>query len=252
MDSKLIAFLKKVWTFLKGNFITLLVIIACIAIVVVTGKIASNKIANLNKDIVIQNTNIAILQESVKKKEADNLQLQKDKEQSDKDSVEHAKNEKKYEDELKAIREKYKTLQEQIGKMSVEEKDKLLVETLKKYNVIVTITANMMEITMENRETLLRVMVNMDTLEATITNLNKQLSESNGQVLAEKEGRDKCEGQLVIKDGIIKDKDKIIVDKDKIIKDWEKKYFWIQVESIAKKAVPAFIIGATIGYLIKK
>jgi len=247
MNNKLIELFKKLMTFIKNNWIAIVVIVFLLFFNGVCSKIADNQIKKLNEQIAVHKAKVADLMKEI------DLIISKFKDlEKEKNSLfeKNAELECQLKDLIAVsseIQKKYEELRKKIDQMSSEDKDKQLIRVLKDYDITVEIKGDYMMITFNNRGKLLNILI--DLREAK----EKLLSQSNeiSNYRATLEVKDKIivvlNKELILKVEETKKLYDIVKEKDGIIKNMDKKLFW---KNISKKIIPSLIVGLSLGYII--
>lgn len=252
MNNKLIEIFKKILVFLKSNWIAVVIIVGLLSFCGVITKIANAKIDKKDAAIAISEKNIKDLMSKYNQLFKQFNEIESLNKEFLKEIKELNNQLKKVNEDALIIQEKYKDLKEKFEKMSMEEKDKALIKTLKEFNIDVQITNDTMIITFENRGRLLSVLIDLKMTKEKLDNQTKQITIYQA-IIIQKDGLiTNLNGQVNISKEQIGKLLNVINEKDKIIKNLKQKGFWQKVKSYGTKAVPALLIGILIGHLVSK
>jgi len=252
MNTKLKEFFKKVLTFVKNNWIAVVIIFGLLFMSGTCSKIANNKIAKKDAEISELNKKNKELQAEIDKNKEAYLLLDIEL----KSILERLKTLEKekveIEKEKAKIAKKYADLREKFGNLSQAQQDQLLVELLKKYEITAEVRDNSLVITMTDRGKLYTFIISIDEVKEQLKNSDEGWVNCKATVVEKDKVIANKDGVILLKNEDIARLNQIIINKDKIIKDYKDKIFWTKVGVFGKRAIPALIIGLVVGFVVGK
>jgi len=252
MNTKLIEFFKKAWVFIKKNWIPIAIIVGLLLMSGTCSKIASDKIAKLDKKIEELTAANKILDQQIKDREKEYIEINK-KIKEFEDDIKDLEKKKAAIAAAKAKRDKeYAALLKKFGDLSLDEQDKLLVDLLKKYDIAAEVRDNLLVITMTDRGKLYTFIIDIDKVKSDLKSSQDTLVICEATV-KDKDGIiEKKNSTIVLKNKDIKDLESKVINLEEMVKTQKSKLFWTKVGVFGKRAIPAMIVGLVLGFLAGK
>lgn len=250
MNEKLKIFFKNFLTFIKNNWMAILIVFILLGVSGITKSCADNKIRDLNARIAeLEKENIDLMN-----KLNQNQEQYKVLDKEYKATLEKVKqlegDQTLLEQEKAKIAKKYADLKKKFGQLSQEQQDQLLVELMQKYNIQAEVRDNMLIITMEDRGKLYTFMIDIDKVKEDLGNTNELLLNCRATVTAKDEIIANRESVIVLKDKDIKTLKEVLNNKDEIIRKLNNKVLWTKVKFFGSRAIPALLAGLVVGFLV--
>jgi chromosome segregation ATPase len=250
MNEKLKIFFKNFLTFIKNNWMAILIVFILLGVSGITKSCADNKIRDLNARIAeLEKENIDLMN-----KLNQNQEQYKVLDKEYKATLEKVKqlegDQTLLEQEKAKIAKKYADLKKKFGQLSQEQQDQLLVELMQKYNIQAEVRDNMLIITMEDRGKLYTFMIDIDKVKEDLGNTNELLLNCRATVTAKDEIIANRESVIVLKDKDIKTLKEVLNNKDEIIRKLNNKVLWTKVKFFGSRAIPALLVGLVVGVLV--
>jgi chromosome segregation ATPase len=250
MNEKLKIFFKNFLTFIKNNWMAILIVFILLGLSGITKSCADSKLRNANARIAELEKQNADLMNQLNQNQEQYKVLDKEY-QATLEKVKQLEGDQTLLEQEKAkIAKKYADLKKKFGQLSQEQQDQLLVELMQKYNIQAEVRDNMLIITMEDRGKLYTFMIDIDKVKEDLGNTNELLLNCRATVTAKDEIIANRESVIVLKDKDIKTLKEVLNNKDEIIRKLNNKVLWTKVKFFGSRAIPALLVGLVVGVLV--